>query len=265
MQARPLNLSSFEPYFISSPFSSELNNRVPVEYHDHPEFGSIPYNSGLDSAIELIDRRTEYSRSFIKAGTDGSTIYSQKGYFPLHYLDNQGRWMTYDSRLHPSSNQQNLFEAPHQYSPVSVNVGGLYTTIRNGQHSIRFNNSLELFYQDSLGNRTSLGTCSWTNYTAGSEGIHISNAWQGIDIEILVSDGTIKTNYLVNSPTLYTSGFLVFVDHLDVGAGCSVQFVSQNLDAWGNNVSSREIIGSDGLQKFLIGEALGYDQSNNRA
>lgn len=265
MEAKALNLSTFNPYFTTSPFANELINIVPQEYHAHPEFGSIPLNSGLDSAIELIDQRTEYTRTLVKAGTSGKITYTQKGFFPLHYRDANGLWMTYDSRLHPVPNQQGVFEAVHQYSPTSINTVNKHATIRNGSSTIRFNNNLELFYQDSTGYRTSLGVANWSNYTAGSDGLLVVDAWNGIDMQILVSDGAIKTNYIVKNPVLYSSGFFVFVDNIDAGAGSTMLFNNQNPDIWGNMVSSIDVVDNTGNNTFRIGEAWGYDQSNNRA
>ncbi len=265
MEVRALNTNAFNPYFTVSPFAGELNSLVPQEFQGHPEFGAIPFNSGLDSAIELIDQRTEYTRTLVKAGTSGKITYTQKGYYPLHYRDTSGQWMTYDSRLHPVPNQQGVFEAVHQYSPTTVNTVNKSASIRNGASAIRFNNNLELFYQDSAGNRTSLGIADWSNYSAGSDGVLVVDAWNGIDMQILVSDGAIKTNYIVKSPVLYTSGFFVFVDNIDAGTGSTMLFTSPNLDLWGNTISSIDVIDNGGNHSFRIGEAWGYDQSNNRA
>lgn len=262
MVARSFNHTAFGQQYKSSPFQAEFSSRIPQEFHAHPEFGSIPYNSGLDSAVELIHERTEYVRKFVKAGTNGTVVYTQSGYYPLHYRDQNNNWISIDQRLFPQPNATDVYYAPNQISPTGINAANQYVWIENGTQQIRFNQNLELYYEDVNGSRTSLGRCNWTNKTVGEEGMYVTNAWPGIDMEVLVSNGSMKTNFKVQSPLSYGNGFLVFVDRMDFGQGNTLSFTS-TANPQGLCMSGAVIADASGNSIFEIGKAVGYDQTND--
>lgn len=210
----------------------------------------------------MIHERAEYTRQFVKAGTNGTVVYSQSGYYPLHYRDQNNNWITIDQRLFAKPNSADEYYAPHQISPTGIDAANQYVWIENGNDRIRFNQNLELFYEDVNGNRASLEICNWANKTVGEEGMYITNAWSGIDMEVVVSNGSMKTNFKVQSPLNYANGYLVFVDRMDFGQGNSLSFTS-GANSQGLYLSDAIVADASGNSLFEIGKAVGYDQTND--
>jgi hypothetical protein len=75
--------------------SALQDKRSSPQARAHPEYGILPFNAQCNGCVELIDRRTMYSRFFIDPVREGHT-FSQQSYFPLHYLDKDGQWRTID-------------------------------------------------------------------------------------------------------------------------------------------------------------------------
>jgi hypothetical protein len=264
MEAREFNFTSFNSHHTDNTVDAELQILVPDSFRNHPEYGKLPFNCGLDTVIELIDRRDEFSRTLVKKGTEGKIIYVQKGYFPLHYRDANGWWRTIDEYIHADS-PSGLFTALDQPCPTSIDANAGLATVSNGTTVLRFNRNIELFFEDPNGNRTSLGQASWTNYTAGSEGVKVIDAWAGIDIEMIVSGGKIKTNYIVKNPMQFSAGWLVFEDHPDLPAGMTANFVTNQTDAYGLNYNPINVLDANNLVNYTLGQAIGYDHSGNLA
>lgn len=263
MKARDFNLSSFTADPAQDLTDPDLQTRVPLAFHAHPEFGKMPFNAGIDNTIELIDQRTEYTRTLIKKGTGGTEVYLQKAYYPMNYQDADGWWRTIDERLHPSVTSPGVFEAPAQASPTLINTNGQYAIVQNGNSGIKFNNDLRLYHEDASGNRIFLGAADWSNYTAGSEGVLVIDAWPGIDIQMLVSAGKIKTNYFIKTALVYADGWLVIEDHPELPAGMTGAFTSAVVDADGLNYSGIDVRDASGTLRYTLSSAYGFDQSHD--
>ena len=252
-------------YFDTEPqpttATEELDAAVPVAFHAHPEYGINAYGVNLDNTYELIDQRTVNTRTFVKAGTNGTVIYKQTGYYDLHYMDAQGWWRTYDDRLHPGISGE--FHALSQPDPVHIYTDSAYAVIQSGGKTFRFNKNLKLYYEDSNGNRSLLGAADWTNYTAGSQGVKVIDIFPGIDMEMAVGRGSIKTNYIVKNPYSYVDGNLVIEDGIS-GSGVSAVTGNGYTDVNGLFHGSIDMNDQNGNAWYTIHSAVGYDQSNTR-
>jgi hypothetical protein len=71
MQSGPGNMSSFVN--TKKNVSEELLRLTPKEFQNHPEFGLTPVNAP-PGCIELIQKRTEYSRYYAKEGSMHQSI-----------------------------------------------------------------------------------------------------------------------------------------------------------------------------------------------
>jgi hypothetical protein len=83
MQVKQYNLSSFSK--TEKIISEELKNLTPKAQQQHPEFGILPYNAQCNDCVELLQKRTEHERYFVKNGSKGKHFYAQKSLQPLHY------------------------------------------------------------------------------------------------------------------------------------------------------------------------------------
>lgn len=250
MKPRTFNTSFFEPY-------NSLLKDIPTQSKvTHPEFGRLPYNAPDGSTEEILERRTANTRTF--RSQNGELLY-QQGYQPLHFKNEKGEWVSIDERLHPDPSHPGIFSAPYQTSPTLINLIQGFTEIKRQGSVFRFN-QVELFHVTNQGKRTSLGKARWDQYSAGSDGVYISNAWPGIDMQILFSAGAIKTNYLVQSATNYTEGYLVFSDQTS-HSDHTVSYDRQMGMPFHGDVQWTGVQGPE----FTYSKAFGYDQTMSTA
>ena len=194
-------------------------------YENHPELGMLFAETPCDNCYELISKRTEISKTFIKEGTGGRDIMQQTSSAPMHYRDAQGNWKTIKTKLRPDNDRRGMYAANEQPCPVSINTNNVnsFSSLGKAGESFQFNHNLELVYVKPDGSELSLGTATWTNYTAGDDGVYVKNAWPGVDIEMFAFWGGIKTNFLINHAfPEYANGKLLVRDHLRMENGLSL-------------------------------------------
>ena len=227
-------------------------------YENHPELGTLYANAPDADVYELIGERTEINKTFVKRGSNGTEIYKQTASAPIHYKDADGNWITIKAELHPDKSNPGVFAAYQQPAPVVIDVNNKFTSIGKGGNRIKYNNNLELVYEKSDGTQQSLGNANWSNYTAGDEGAYISNAWPGIDIELYVVRGAIKTNFLVmHALPMYADGKLLVRDHLQLETGMTL-FANGKTTYQGN----MEIRGATGEKIYDISAATVCEKGN---
>ena len=192
-------------------------------YENDPELGMKFKESPCQDCYEAIGKRTETTKTYVRKGTNGKGIYVQTSTAPMHYKDGSGRWRTIKSWLAPATGKQGVYSADDQPVPVINDAGKGYSSLGKTGEQIRFNNRLELLYEQPDGTVTSLGTANWANHTAGNDGVYVTNAWPGIDIELRTMRGAVKTNYWINhSLPQYANGKLLVRDHLEMDEGLSL-------------------------------------------
>ena len=116
MESNGVNYSSF--HSIKNANQSELLQFSSAQ--GHPEYGTLPYNAPCENCIELIEERTQYTRTFLTTGKNGKEIKSQKGYAPLHYQNTQGQWITYNPNLKPQAT--GVYSVNNQFYEISINI-----------------------------------------------------------------------------------------------------------------------------------------------
>lgn len=182
-------------------------------YEQNPELGLITEVAPCAQCYELIGERTLTSKTYIKAGTGGKERLFQNSTHPLHYKDAQGNLRTIHSVLQPS-NKQGIYTATEQEVPVIADAQTRQITLGKTGRQITLNSQLELIFKGLNGTETNLGSANWNNHTAGDNGIYVHNAWPGIDIEMRLFRGGMKTNFIINKPLpSYALGELLVRDH----------------------------------------------------
>ena len=176
-------------------------------YEHHPEFGLLYPGAPCKDCYELIGKRTETTKTFEKVSAKGGKDEMvQTSTLPMHYRDAAGNWRTIKTNLEPATGK-GIYEATEQPVPVTINAQNNFASLGNAGEHIQFNNKLELVYLKPDGTEVSLGMANWTNHTAGDEGAYITNAWPGIDMEMSVMRGAVKTNFYINhSMPAYADG-----------------------------------------------------------
>lgn len=226
-------------------------------FERHPELGVLFADAPSGTCFEDLSKRTERTKTFIKKGTNGSGLFIQSSTDPMHYKDNNGDWLTINSLLAPSGSK-GIYAAHQQLSPVVINTNG-NGSVRIGRNgtSLTFNNALELVYVESNGVEHSLGNADWTSHTAGSNGVYVTNAWPGIDIEVNTLRGAAKTNFIINHALpQYSAGKLMIRDHLKMSEGYSL--FSENKEVYSGNLEVRDRTGE---RMFTITQAVAYEKA----
>lgn len=185
------NYESFSPPAAAP---SEQWLRLNPGEKDNPELGMLQVYAPTKSCVEIISKRTENEKYYTDPAHP-EKVFIQAGYNTLHYKKD-GKWATIDYRLQPKGAGE--YEASHQEEPVGFNTKAGYswiTTTAGGQ--VRFN-QWALYGTDNNGEFL-LAKADWTHYTAGDDGLYVHNIFPGIDAQMRVLRGAVKTNFIVHS------------------------------------------------------------------
>ena len=259
MQEKEYNYTSFSDF--SAEVTDELLELIPDDYQDHPELGTTPYKAPCDNCYELVHKRTDSTKLYVEKGSKGKHYYSQATYGLVHYEEN-GYMMTYDPRLRPVGN--GIYRSDKQDTPTFLNVNDQSSGYEFEEGVLNINNDLELILVYDDGSEVSMGVADWSDHTVGEEGIKITEAWEGIDMTITYGLDRIKTNYIIEEPLSYLNNVerLKFVDHIQIPEECSISEGEQEyIDSLGNRYGNYVIKNDEGVSKFDIHKAFGYDKS----
>jgi gliding motility-associated-like protein len=254
MEAGTHNYTSFSSVKINSDNEVLEFNKG---FEQHPELGHLYSNAPCEDCFEVIEKRTETSKFFLKKGSNGSYIYQQTSIEPMHVKDALGNDHTVISTLQPSQTVPGLFSAPIQPIPTGINTADGYAFVGKENQRIHFNRHLTLVFVPDGGPEQVIGAADWSHYTAGDDGVYITDAWPGIDMEMYVARGQIKTNYIIkNQLPQFSGGQLRIRDRLLTDPGLTLHALGEN-EFWG------EIEIVDALQNvvFLIEPAIVYDKN----
>jgi len=225
-------------------------------FENHPEIGQLFKDAPCDDCFEVIEKRTETSKFFLKKGSNGTYLYQQSSIEPMHIKDALGNDKTAVSNLKPGS-VQGSYTALNQPIPVGINLQDRFTFLGKENQRIYFNRNLLLVFVPDGGAEQIIGSPDWSNHTAGDDGVYIIDAWPGIDMEMSVARGQIKTNYIIKKQLpQFANGQLRIRDRLLADQGLSFH-------ALGENQFFGEIEVVDQLQNvlFLIEPAIVYDEN----
>jgi len=223
MHQKVLNFDSFSTIQIPI-VTDELVSLTPTHFQSHPEFGKVPYNTQCNDCIELLDKRTEGSRYFVKNGTNGNVFFVQQGKGELHYKDVNNNFITVDTRLRPHPAKANFYYAPDQHMPTLLDANTGSTSIQLGAFELVFNLNPKVYHIDQNTETQVYGNINLANTTVGDDGAFSGNAWSGINRTVAFSDGSIKTNFILYTiPVLPTgTGWLAFEDEIVIPAGYKI-------------------------------------------
>jgi len=241
--------------------TEELLLLTPKEYHDHPEFGRLPYNAPCTNCYELLQERKDSSRMFVKKGTNGTHFYTQGIYGTFHYQVD-GWQMSYDPRLIPLSD--NVYKTKRLLVPTILDVNNKYSSFEFNNKQFKFNRHIALNLIKKDGSIQGLGEANWSNHTVGNEGIYITKAWDGIDITISYQREQVKLNYIITQPLSYITDVaeLRFIDHIELPEEWNIvaEKPERNNDELGY-IGKYLIQDETSASLFTINPALGYDNN----
>ena len=152
VRSRKLNLDHFT--FREKKQAEEFSklNRSSL---NHPELGMMPFDGpACTDCIELIDRRDETSRYFVKEKSKGSKFIQQQASGAINFQDVNGFWREINYRLEKKNDK--LFVAGNQPQPVSIDLNRNIITLQNSGFILKAEIP-ELIWRDEKGNDHSVG------------------------------------------------------------------------------------------------------------
>lgn len=216
-------------------FTSFTNTyRVPSEkwlannkdYIDHPDARFLTNNDPSPNAVELFSKRTNNSRYYIDKDT-AAKFYIIQSNGDINYQKN-GQWLCIDKRLMPVS--KNIIEASHQQEPVGFDLDKKASYIKSVSGIFYFND-WQLF--GANGNtKTLIAKADWSHFSAGDDGLKITNIFPGVDAEMVVDRGSVETNFIIKQNNFPAYQRLVFTDGFSGSSTGEMQFT----DAQNNEV-----------------------------
>jgi gliding motility-associated-like protein len=218
MEAQQHNFTSFTTVPQSNTGEWRRFN-APKDY-DHPEFGRLPKDAPCESCVEVLSKRTADQRYFINTN-EPSEFYQQKALGDLHVLVD-GDWITIDHTLEPV--REGIFESSSTGEQAGFNLNDNRAYIKTGHGTVYFNNWTLFTVAD--GAETGHGQANWSDHTVGEDGVYVRNIFPGIDAEMIVFRGAIKTNFVLKENVYGTFDELVFRDRFDAPQTPVLQFAS---------------------------------------
>lgn len=182
------------------------------EWTFHPEFGILPYDAPCRYCVEVLEKRTADERYFVDINNH-AVFYIQKTLGPLHYRKN-GYWLSIDPRIRLKS--PGIYEASHQWDPTGFDLNVPHSYIITPAGKITFNKWK--LYGTANGHDTLLAIANWTRISIGEDGILIEEIFPGIDAQMQVMRGSVKTNFIIKQLVFAHFPYLLFTDEFGVPA-----------------------------------------------
>lgn len=245
------NYTSFtNRYQTPDNISKSLNGKLST----HPDADFTP-DASTKNSIELLEKRTINSKYFVDRDT-ASKFFILKANSPLHYKQN-GQWLTIDKHLEKMGD--GVYEAPHQMEPVGINAAGKNTYIKTIHGFVHFNNWK--LYGQNQNQQQLLAQPNWRDLSAGDDGVYIRNFFPGIDAEMKVSRGGIKTNFIIRENAFRNYEAFVFKDEFtQEGATAGLQFAKGGSEA--EQSHGVDLISAAGTATLHIARGYRFTRSN---
>jgi len=224
------------------------------EFYIHPEFGLLPSNSPNGNIVEDLSKRTIDTRYFIDVDNP-SEFHVQKGYFPINYLDSNNHWRAIETELASIGNS--IYESKYYYEPAGFDLNSNNSYIKTRTGKIDFN-QWSLYKKE--GNEIKfLAKPDWSNYSAGSDGLYIKNIFPGIDAEMKMRKGSIKTDFIMKSNEFGTFDELIFRENFKSDQDLDLSFSTNPNDDFGSDDID---IKKDGKSVLKMHQGVGFLVSN---
>ena len=190
------------------------------KYYTHPEFGKLPENAPCDSCVEVLEKRSIDERYFVNINRP-SEFYSQKALGDLHQLIN-GEWVSIEHELHPVSGTR--YESGYLLDQPAIDFSAARTELKTAHGTLRFNNWKLIVIRNGIASDEFVA--DWSDYTVGSDGALIHHVFPGIDAEMVVQRGAIKTSFIIKSNEFGTFDKLLFRETLEGDSPVHAQFLA---------------------------------------
>lgn len=259
MQSEAFNFKTF-----STENQSDTDDLLWYELNDadmvaHPEFGKLPHNAPCENCVEVLSKRTSSNRYFVSK-EDTNTFFSQAGFGNIHYFK-EGYWLTIDHRLKKRTPDE--FHSDYFANPISISVSDEQVILAHEGKKLAFNNWK--LYKKHNSSITHLKDPNWNQFSAGDDGVLVENIFPGIDAELIVMRGAVKTNFIIRNVEDYgTFDELIFEDEIsfDYMSDVMLQFIANPNDQEG--VGAVAVKDNTGNEIAQYGAGVAYPKNGNK-
>lgn len=178
------------------------------EFYLHPEFGKLPDNAPCENCVEVLEKRTIDERYFVNV-KDNQEFYTQKALGDLHQWVN-GKWISIEHELHPVSATR--YESGYLLDQPAIDFAAKRTELKTANGTFRFNNWKLAVVRNG---EEEILTADWSDYTVGPDGALVRNIFPGINAEMIVLRGAIKTSFIIKTNEFGVFDNLLFREELD--------------------------------------------------
>ena len=252
--------------YLIQPFFSQQSSNMEVyqaDFNSHGRFStqgllnSISHSHIVDEmppcsdCIEVISKRTRYEKYYEFPNDPGKFII-QKSYGPTHYLKN-GNWETINYKITPKNNY--ILETISSDEPMGIDFQDKHSFMRLHQGYVGFNN-WKLIVVDTENQLEKIElSANWEKGTSGKDGIYIEQIFPGIDAEISFRNGSIKTNFVIQSFEFPEYEELIFIDHFTLNGSDKNIIIKENS-------AIVEVLSKNNESLLFINPAFGYVKSD---
>ena len=227
-------------------------------FYNHPDFGFLPDNAPCTDCVEDLSKREKDLRHYVDIN-DPSRFFIQRGSGLLHFKEN-GFWKTINYKLKPTSSQD-VFESEFYLNDVRFNRLTQKTEIITNSGSLELNQWSLLKVVN--GEEQFLSEADWSDYTIGEDGMYIKNIFSGIDAELIIYPGGIKTSFIIKKAEYGQYDAILFRDNMVLSSGneLDISLKSDNSKQGSGGLS----VSSNNVELAEFGDALAYTESRNKA
>ncbi len=225
------------------------------KYYSHPDFGITQPDAPCPTCVEVLEKRTIDSKYFINYEKP-SEFFIQKAIGEFFHQDNN-EWVNIDDKLKPVSS--GLYQSNYYLEPVGIDVNNKHSYILTDKGKVFFNN-WHLF-SETNGTETLLDDANWSNYTVGDDGIYIKNIFKGIDAQLIVYRGAVKTNFVMKKNEYGEFTTLIFRDTYESDKHTAIRYFDDSTKTKGEGA----LLVYSGDQTVLqVKEAVMYPQGASK-
>jgi len=250
MEGNPFNFTSFAqiPDATPSPLWRELNKG----YENHPEFGKLPHNAPCEDCIELLGKRTADFRHFVKE-EDTTVFFVQQANKALH-VEKNGYLVSINHHL---KDKGNFLESSNFHNTISFYPTNNQVSMYCSQLNKSFDFNQWTLYKTVNGNKELIAKANWSSFTAGDNGLFVNNIFEGIDAELVVLQGGVKTNFVVRDISHFGEfNELIFSDYIQ-NQNNDITLAFEN-DPFLNSQKGKVIISSNNKSIATYNEGIAY-------
>ena len=195
---------------------SDLKKYNSSNFISNPDFGKITPFTPCTNCIELYEQRDANHRTFIELGSNANHTFSQTSKIPLNYKNENNQFVTIDSRL--KNIDFNTYGAINQPVKTFFDKNTKEIKIASDEYLVKFGTKNRFYFSNEQDDRLNNYTDKYTvaSYTAGDDGVAISEAYSGINLIYQFKKGSVQSKFVLKErPVInFNSEFLILKEEI---------------------------------------------------